>query len=506
MMRVMLVMFVFVALVGCARAPEEKLLSQSIDGLPDTKPSETVAVPPDGVFDLEAQIVRKEINGKPVRMFGYNGQIPGPVLHVKQNSTITVNFKNSLDMPTTVHWHGLRLENQYDGVPNVTQAPVLPGETFVYELKFPDEGVYWYHPHVREDAQQELGLYGGIIVEPTRKDYYNSVDREEVIFLDDLRLMDGQPEPFFLDKTYYALMGRFGNQMLVNGKTDYSFNVNAGEVVRLYFIDTANTRMFNVSIPNASLKVVGGDSGLYEREFWADSVVLAPAERAIVEVLFDKPGMYTLVHSNPERTYELGRIQVDAAEQQRQSLNAVRENRFMQEDINRYRKYFDASPDFEIDLTIEMEQMSQMQDHGAMMMSGEKNGGIEWEDEMVVMNAMATSEDTKWIMRDKKTGKENMDVRYRVKVGDVKKLRIFNDPKSMHPMQHPIHLHGQRFLVLSENGKQNTNFVWKDVVTVPTGATVDLLVDFSNPGEWMIHCHIAEHLESGMMALFEVIA
>ena len=81
---------------------------------------------------------------------------------------------------------------------------------------------------------------------------------------------------------------------------------------------------------------------------------------------------------------------------------------------------------------------------------------------------------------------------------------MYNDPTSVHPMQHPLHLHGQRFLVLSIDGKENTNLVWKDVVIVPTGATVDILVDFSNPGTWMFHCHIAEHLETGMITQFQV--
>lgn len=485
-------------LVGCTM-PQENLFDQSAVGLPDVAPSQSFDIPPGGAFALEAKIVQKEINGDNVRVFGYNGQIPGPVLNVKQGSTITVNFKNALDMPTTVHWHGLRLDNRNDGVPQVTQEPVSPGGTFVYELKFPDAGVFWYHPHMREDVQQELGLYGAILVEPTRQDYYNPVDREEVIFLDDIRLLDGRPEPFFADKAYYALMGRFGNQMLTNGMTNYSLDVNAGDIVRFYFIDSANARVFNVSIEGVPLKVVGGDSGLYEQEFFTDSVRLAVSERAIVEALFDKPGQYKLMHVSPEKTYELGIINVAGEERSRPAFSELKNNSLIVEDVKKLRNYFNATPDFEIDLTIEMPGMGEMK-------SVDVQGRIEWEDDMVMMNAMATSENTKWILRDKKTGKENMDIKYRVRVGDVKKVRFFNDPKSAHPMQHPMHIHGQRFLVLSEDGKPNTNLVWKDTVLVPTSSTVDILVDFTNPGTWMFHCHIAEHLETGMMGLFEVTA
>ena len=97
-----------------------------------------------------------------------------------------------------------------------------------------------------------------------------------------------------------------------------------------------------------------------------------------------------------------------------------------------------------------------------------------------------------------------MDINYKVKKGEIKKIQIFNNPKSMHPMQHPIHIHGQRFLVLSVDGRENENLAWKDTVLVPAGSTVDILVDFSNPGTWMMHCHIAEHLHSGMMSAFTV--
>ena len=129
---------------------------------------------------------------------------------------------------------------------------------------------------------------------------------------------------------------------------------------------------------------------------------------------------------------------------------------------------------------------------------------IEWEDNMPMMNSMSTNENTKWILRDKETGKENLDVNYQMKVGDIKKIRFFNNPESAHPMQHPIHLHGQRFLVTSENGVPNENLVWKDTVLVPTGSTVDVLVDAANPGLWIMHCHILEHAESGMIVLMTV--
>ena len=123
---------------------------------------------------------------------------------------------------------------------------------------------------------------------------------------------------------------------------------------------------------------------------------------------------------------------------------------------------------------------------------------------MPMMNWLTTGSEVRWILRDPTTGKENMDIDWHFRQGDVVKLRLFNDPSSSHAMQHPIHLHGQRFLVLSRDGVANTNLVWKDTAIIPAGETVDLLVDMSNPGRWMLHCHVAEHLSAGMMSMFTV--
>ena len=123
---------------------------------------------------------------------------------------------------------------------------------------------------------------------------------------------------------------------------------------------------------------------------------------------------------------------------------------------------------------------------------------IEWEDDMTEINAASTIETVKWKMIDKETAKANTDIDWNFKVGDLVKIRIINDPKSDHPMQHPFHIHGQRFLVLSTNGVENDNLVWKDTTLLKRGDVVDILLEISNPGTWLVHCHISEHIESGM--------
>lgn len=473
------------------------------------------------VVDLSADIILKTINGKQYKMYGYNGQIPGPVFRAKKGTEITVNFHNNIDQNTTVHWHGLRHDHKDDGVPGVTQPPVVPGQSYTYTVRFPDEGIYWYHPHIREDSQQDSGLAGNIEVLPLTEDYYSPANVEEFLFLDDILIEDGIV-PFGRDHGNFALMGRYGNVMLVNGETDYQLNVKQGEVVRFYITNVANVRPFNLSFGGATIKVVGSDLGKYEREEYANSIVIAPAERYIVEVFFEDSGEYAIQNINPHETYTLGRViasNQEAAQDYSESFNSLRTNQDIISDIDAYRKYFDKPIDYEIDMTIDMNMMMNMGDGSGMpchrMPNGQMMGdcddeeheeeeGIEWEDDMKMMNAQSDTSMLKWILKDKNTGKENMDIKLKANKGEIMKIRLFNDPDSMHPMQHPIHLHGQRFLVLSEDGVENDNLVWKDTVLVPTGSTVDILVDVTNPGEWMIHCHIAEHLEAGMMASLTV--
>ncbi|HET9437030.1 MAG TPA: multicopper oxidase domain-containing protein [Gaiellaceae bacterium] len=131
--------------------------------------------------------------------------------------------------------------------------------------------------------------------------------------------------------------------------------------------------------------------------------------------------------------------------------------------------------------------------------------GIEWEDDMVEVNRMTTPANMRWKLVDRETGAENAQIDRTFHVGDQVKLRLVNETDSDHPMPHPFHVHGAgRFLVLARDDVVEPNLVWKDTVLVRTGETVDILLDVTNPGRWMAHCHIAEHHESGMMFSFNV--
>jgi FtsP/CotA-like multicopper oxidase with cupredoxin domain len=541
-------------------------------------------------FDLRIAPVAKHLGDATVRMLAYNGSIPGPTLKVRQNSEIVVNVENQGDLEATVHWHGLRLENRYDGT-HETQQPLGVGDRYTAHVSFPDPGLYWYHPHIREDYGQELGLYGNVVVEPADPDYWPPAHREVVLTLDDILLEDGQVAPFSRTETTHSAMGRFGDVLLVSGESDLSLGAKLGEVVRFYFTNTANTRVFRVAVPGARMKLIGGDSGHVEHEEFVEDVIVAPSERVVVDVLFDRAGDLTLEHRTPGRTYPLAQIEV-SEERVEPSLEAeferLRTNADMAAERERIESYLEAEPDKRLAFVAEMDMGApegegpvayacpmhpevveqepgkcpkcgmkllpieatytcpmhpevvsrepghcpecgmkllpaqlvnqagaghEHHDHDEGHAHGEGHGGydheaaggIEWEDDMVEVNRMTTPANMRWKLIDRATGKENAAIDWRFRVGDQVKIRLLNEMAGDHPMHHPFHVHGAgRLLILARDGVPEPNLVWKDTVLVRTGETVDVLLDVTNPGLWMAHCHIAEHHESGMMFSFEV--
>ncbi len=483
---------------------------------PEAQPSAVVPMANGDTLHIAVSMVRRTIDGHEMIMYGYNGQYPGPLIKTAKDATIIVEVTNDIQMPTTIHWHGVRIDNRFDGVPDVTQAAIRQGESFTYEVHVPDAGMFWYHPHVREDVQQDLGLFGNLLVTSPDPDYYGPAHREEVFVLDDM-LMDEQGAiPWGDQAPTHALMGRFGNVMMVNGQTDYRLSAQRGEVVRFFLTNVANTRTFNVVFEHARVKLVASDVGRFEREQWVPSVVIAPAERYVVDVRFGEPGEVAITNTIQAINHFRGEFYpwVDtlavvtvseelADPEVSNAFETLRVHSEVVADINAFRSEFERVPDHELETTVRVQDLPQ-----PIVLAMEADTlyvpPMEWNDAMPMMNWLSSAEQVTWILRDTKTGAENGEINWRFKVGDVVKIAIHNTPESFHPMHHPIHIHGQRFLVLSMDGVRRENLVWKDTAVVPVGSTMEVLVEMSNPGEWMLHCHIAEHLHAGMMFSFVV--
>jgi suppressor of ftsI len=489
----------------------------AVAALPSAIPTAELRVGDGDTVTLAATIVRRTIAGHTIAMYAFNGQTPGPLLRVTQGSTFYVRFRNAIDQPATVHWHGVRIENPFDGSPALTQPPVPVGGTFVYAVHCPDAGIFWYHDHVREDIAQPMGLYGNLYVEPSAPVDGGSRLRHEFLMLSDL-LFDGDSiVPFGADAPNFALMGRFGNELLVNGEPRWTMTASSGEVVRFLITNASSARTYNLSFGGAPIKLIASDQGPYAREVVVPSIVIAPGERQVADVRFERSGAVAVVNAVQTIDHFLGeffanidtvgRVTVAGrsadADGDGAAFDTLHDDTATVRDIARFRPAFDRPPDEAIVLTTEIRDLPipVMQ---FMSVDTLFRPALEWTDGMADMNWVATGKEVRWVIRDQRSGAENMHIDWHFHRGAMVKVRVFNDPRSLHPMSHPLHLHGQRFLVVARDGEPNPYLVWKDTAIIPVGSTVDLLLDLSNPGQWMLHCHIGEHAAAGMMAALTV--
>lgn len=480
-----------------SRLSEESFLpGEGIDiaSLPEAEASQIISVQDGQTIDLTAMLVRKKVGQKEIAMYGYNGQIPGPTLKAKRGDTFFVNVTNRTELPTTIHWHGIRLQNASDGVPVATQPEIAQGGSFLYTIQVPDAGLFWYHPHVREDIAQDMGLYGNILVSNAKE--VPPANKEEFLVLDDLLLADdGFPVPYGgKDGANFTMMGRYGNTMFLNGQTEYALDVERGDVVRFYVTNVANTRPFRLSFANAKMKLVGTDGGVYQQETFIDSLDISPSERYVVDVLFEKEGESDILNMRENDPVKIGVVRVSSqatADSFEKAFGILAENTDAIAPLKDISSYDGKKPDKNLRIS------SGDSLHGMV----DNPDGVEWEESMSSANAASNQLSTDWKLVDEDTGLANDAIDWTFRKGSYAKIRVTNDDESM---QHPIHFHGQRFLILSRNEVKEGNLAWKDSVLVRTGESVDLLVEMSNPGTWMFQCHIAEHLQDGMMGFFKV--
>jgi FtsP/CotA-like multicopper oxidase with cupredoxin domain len=411
-------------------------------------------------YRLEASEIEWQIApGRTVRGFGFNGQVPGPVLEAKQGVPLEIEFTNRLPEPTVIHWHGLRIPAAMDGT-EIVQHPVQPGETFTYRFTPPDAGTFWYHPHLNETEQLEKGLYGALVVRAADE---LTLDDEKILVFDDLRVdKSGQIAKFggLMDRHN----GREGNVRLINGTSEPELTIAAGQVERWRIVNASSARYVRLSLGGKRFQIIGTDGGLIEAPVTVTEVLLPAADRVELAVgPFANEGAVLNIEDLPyyrmagKKGVELfGTIRVTV---RKPSTARVPE------------RLRDIAP-----LVTEEVKVTRTVTLGFKL---SLRRGLDF-----VVNGERHHHDEP------------------VKVGELQVWDVVNATR----MDHPFHLHGFFFQVLGVNGKKPAWRSLEDVINVPPQATVRIAwYPDDRPGSWMYHCHILEHHASGMMGHFDVV-
>lgn len=403
-------------------------------------------------------------------LWTYNGTFPGPVLRMTEGQTLRVELRNALlDSATSLHWHGLRVPNEVDGV-SLVQAPVEAGETRVIELVPPDPGTHWYHPHIRSHEQVGRGLYGAILIEEADA---TPVDQERLFVLDDLDLTpDGELAPFELEGgSVDAVLGELGNTIFVNGQDAVTEPLRAdttsGAVERWRLVNAANARTMHLQVRGAAWRVIARDGTLLPQPYETDTVDIASGQRFDLEVHpgADDVELVLTFEPVPGTIYEYPLYVGETSGEE------LPPEAFLD---------FGASA---------LPPLTDPTDELALVLGGELvTSSTVWTINGVVFDAGEDHEehDHEWI---------------HAPFGTPTLVRIENDTD----YEHPFHIHGHSFQVLSFDGAPPAHRMLLDTILVPPRVDVELHATFDNPGYWMAHCHILEHAELGMMTVLEVI-
>lgn len=415
-------------------------------------------------------------NHPPTPVWAYNELVPGPEIRVTQGDRVRIAVENALDEETTVHWHGLRVPHNMDGVPHLTQAPIGPGERFVYEFDVPDAGTYWYHPHQRSFEQVGRGLYGPLIIEEREP---IAVDRDVTWVLDDWRLeRDARISDDFGNGHDMSHNGRIGNTVTINGQVPDSFRVKQGERIRLRLINAANARNVALDFHDHRPWIVALDGQpVTPHEPINRTVVLGPAMRAdlVLDMGGDPGSRFTITDTfYRDLEYELIDVVYDPESLRTNALdaaialpaNTLPEPRMS--GITRHQIRFNGG------------MMGQMMMGGNMM-------NMMREGKMWFINGVAASDHV-------------MEPLVTLQRDQSYLMEMINDTA----WHHPIHLHGHSFRVVSRNGIATPHQEWQDTVLMAPEEKVEIALVADNPGDWMFHCHVLEHQAAGMMGIVRV--
>jgi FtsP/CotA-like multicopper oxidase with cupredoxin domain len=428
-------------------------LRELADSNPDPKVVEVTLV---------AKFAEVEIaEGKRVKAWTYDGGLPGPLIKTRVGDRLIVHFKNELDEPTTVHWHGVRVPIEMDGVPEISQPPVNKGETFTYDFVVRDAGLYWYHPHVMSAAQVGYGLYGPLLVEDP-EDGVGVADQVTLVLSDVGFNAKGELEPADSGGSAGMVFGREGGYVLVNGRHRPVLKARSGAPQRWRIVNAAKSRFFYLDMDGQEFTVIGSDGGIQETPTRTDILLITAGER--VDVIVTPKGKAGEPLPLRAMLYNRGYGSVEyRSVEELLTIEFTNEAAVTAKPITISRAM--AVPSTEgatpVDMVLTLPPMQNNK-------SEFRINGVPW-----------------WKAKP-----------FLARLGEKQIWTVKNDSD----WDHPYHLHGFFFHVLDEKGEPVRPLALKDTVNVPMKSTVRLLVHFDErPGEWMIHCHILDHAEGGLM-------
>jgi FtsP/CotA-like multicopper oxidase with cupredoxin domain len=438
-------------------------LKNAIDTNPDPRVVE---------INMTARVAPVEISpGQQVNAWTYDGSVPGPLIRAHVGDRLIVHFSNELPQPTTVHWHGLRVPIQMDGVPGISQPEVIPGSRFTYDFVVRDPGLYWYHPHVMSAAQVGFGLYGALLVDdPAEQDIIRVAD-ELVIVLSDMAVDEsGHLEDPESGGSAGMAFGREGEHVLVNGREKPRLVARDGAPQRWRIVNAAKSRYFEIDLGGSQFQIIGGDGGLQEYPVQRETVVLGPGER--VDAIVTPRGVPGSEFQVISRTYNRGYGSVEA----RMGFTEIMT--IAMAEMAPYTEALPALPHQPIE-TVDLSNASRVTIN--LTIAQLRDGSFEY-----------GIDGTPFARK----------THLRAAPGDVQIWTLVNTTA----WSHPFHLHGFFFQVLDEAGAPRRPLAWKDTVDVPFKQTVRIAVRFDpdRPGAWMYHCHVLDHADGGLMGYVQV--
>jgi FtsP/CotA-like multicopper oxidase with cupredoxin domain len=435
-----------------------------LNELPDRNPDPKIVE-----IDLVARLGDVEVApGKTVHAWTYNGGLPGPLIKTRVGDRLIVHFKNELKEPTTVHWHGVRVPIEMDGVPGISQPAVKPGESFVYDFVLRDAGLYWYHPHHMSAAQVGFGLYGALLVEDPN-DGVGVADQVTMVLSDIGFDKNGTLDEPASGGTAGDVFGREGDHVLLNGRKAPTLRVRAGAPQRWRIVNTARSRFFLLDLQGQKFTVIGTDGGLQERPTTSEVLLITPGER--VDVIVAPTGapnsempVYSMLYNRGYGSVEFRSIE------QVMTLAFSGDTPMVTPPLPAISRVI-TPPSAEGAKTVEF---------------------------LLGLPPIDSTGHNEFHVNGVPYAKAKP---YLAALGETQLWVIKNDSK----WDHPFHLHGFFFMPVDEKGQPLRPMTWKDTVNVPINQTVRVLVKFDErPGTWMFHCHILDHAEIGLMGTVHV--